>query len=84
MKRIVVLTILLAAGAISYVAAQQGGQKPMVVEVQKLKDNAKSYTIPAKFQGYTPAQEASVRAAAQVVYDELDVIRPTSTRPTGR
>ncbi len=45
---------------------------------------AKSYTIPAKFQGYTPAQEAGVRAAAQVVYDELDVIRPTSTRPTGR
>ena len=39
MKRIVVLTVLIAAGAVSYVVAQQGGQKPMVVEVQKLKDN---------------------------------------------
>ena len=39
MKRIVVLTALIAAGAVSYVVAQQGGQKPMVVEVEKLKDN---------------------------------------------
>ena len=39
MKRIVVLTALIAAGAVSYAVAQQGGQKPMVVEVQKLKDN---------------------------------------------
>jgi cyclase len=39
MKRIVVLTAVIAAGAVSYVVAQQGGQKPMVVEVQKLKDN---------------------------------------------
>jgi hypothetical protein len=31
---------------------------------------AKSYTIPAKFQGYA-APEASVRAAAQVIYDEI-------------
>ena len=29
MKRIVVLTALIAAGAVSYVIAQQGGQKPM-------------------------------------------------------
>ncbi|HEY0284533.1 MAG TPA: MBL fold metallo-hydrolase [Vicinamibacterales bacterium] len=39
MKRIVVLTALIAAGAASYLTAQQGGQKPMVVEVEKLKDN---------------------------------------------
>jgi glyoxylase-like metal-dependent hydrolase (beta-lactamase superfamily II) len=39
MKRIVLLTSLLAVGALTYVAAQQGGQKPMVVEVEKLKDN---------------------------------------------
>jgi len=39
MKRMVVLTSLLAVGALTYVAAQQGGQKPMVVEVEKLKDN---------------------------------------------
>ena len=39
MKRMVVLTALMAALAVSYVIAQQGGQKPMVVEVQKLKDN---------------------------------------------
>ena len=31
---------------------------------------AKTYTIPAKFQGYTAAQEAGVRAAAQAIYDE--------------
>ncbi len=31
---------------------------------------AKSYTIPAKYQGYA-ATEASVRAAAQVIYDEI-------------
>jgi glyoxylase-like metal-dependent hydrolase (beta-lactamase superfamily II) len=34
-----VLTALIAAGAASYVVAQQGGQKPMVVEVEKVKDN---------------------------------------------
>jgi glyoxylase-like metal-dependent hydrolase (beta-lactamase superfamily II) len=39
MKRIVLLTSLVAVGAMTYVAAQQGGQKPMVVEVEKLKDN---------------------------------------------
>ena len=39
MKRIVLLTSLIAAGAMTYVAAQQGGQKPMVVEVEKLKEN---------------------------------------------
>ncbi|HUP39574.1 MAG TPA: MBL fold metallo-hydrolase [Vicinamibacterales bacterium] len=39
MKRIVVLTALIATGAVSYGVAQQGGQKPMVVEVEKLKDN---------------------------------------------
>ena len=39
MKRIAVLTVLIAAGAVSYVVAQQGGQKPKVVEVEKLKDN---------------------------------------------
>jgi cyclase len=45
---------------------------------------AKSYTIPATFQGYTAPQEGSVRAAAQAVYDELDAIKPVSTRPVGR
>jgi glyoxylase-like metal-dependent hydrolase (beta-lactamase superfamily II) len=39
MKRIVLLTSLVAVGAMTYVAAQQGGQKPMVVEVEKLKEN---------------------------------------------
>jgi glyoxylase-like metal-dependent hydrolase (beta-lactamase superfamily II) len=39
MTRIVLLTSLIAVGALTYVAAQQGGQKPMVVEVEKLKDN---------------------------------------------
>jgi len=31
MKRMVVLTALMAAWAASFVVAQQGGQKPMVV-----------------------------------------------------
>jgi glyoxylase-like metal-dependent hydrolase (beta-lactamase superfamily II) len=39
MRRIILLTSLIAVGAMSYVVAQQGGQKPMVVEVEKLKDN---------------------------------------------
>ncbi len=40
MKRMIVLTALIAVGALTYVVAQQGGgQKPMVVEVEKLKDN---------------------------------------------
>ena len=39
MKRIVVLTALIAAGAASYLTAQQDGQKPKVVVVEKLKDN---------------------------------------------
>ncbi len=39
MKRIIVLTALIAIGALTYVVAQQGGQKPMVVEVEKVKDN---------------------------------------------
>jgi glyoxylase-like metal-dependent hydrolase (beta-lactamase superfamily II) len=39
MKRIILLTTLIAVGALTFVLAQQGGQKPMVVEVEKLKDN---------------------------------------------
>jgi cyclase len=39
MKRIIVLTALVATGAMSYVVAQQQGQKPRVVVVEKLKDN---------------------------------------------
>jgi glyoxylase-like metal-dependent hydrolase (beta-lactamase superfamily II) len=39
MRRIILLTSLIAVGAMSYLVAQQGGQKPMVVEVEKLKDN---------------------------------------------
>jgi glyoxylase-like metal-dependent hydrolase (beta-lactamase superfamily II) len=39
MKRIAILTTLLAVGALSYAIAQQGGQQARVVEVEKLKDN---------------------------------------------
>lgn len=39
MKRIIVLTALVVAGAMSYVVAQQQGEKPRVVVVEKLKDN---------------------------------------------
>ena len=39
MKRIIVLTALVVAGAMSYVVAQQEDQKPRVVVVEKLKDN---------------------------------------------
>ena len=44
MKRMAVLTALMAALAVSYVVAQQGGQKPMVVEVQKLWKRIYNYT----------------------------------------
>lgn len=39
MKRIVVLTALIAVGALSYVVAQQQSPQAKVVEVEKLKDN---------------------------------------------
>lgn len=39
MKRIVVLTVLIAAGALSYVFAQQQAPQERVVKVEKLKDN---------------------------------------------
>ena len=39
MKRIIVLTALVVAGAMSYLIAQEQGQKPRVVVVEKLKDN---------------------------------------------
>jgi cyclase len=41
MKRILLLAVLLTAGALSVAlsAARQTGQKPMIVEVEKLKDN---------------------------------------------
>jgi cyclase len=39
MKRIIVLTALVVTGAMSYGIAQQAGEKPRVVEVEKLKDN---------------------------------------------
>jgi cyclase len=39
MRRIILLTSLIAVGAMSYVVAQQGGDKPKVVVVEKLKDN---------------------------------------------
>jgi len=39
MKRIVVLTALIAVGALSYVVAQQQAPQAKVVEVEKLKDN---------------------------------------------
>ena len=44
----------------------------------------KSWTVPAKYQGYAPAQEARLRFNVQAIYDELDVIKPVSTRPVGR
>ena len=39
MKRIVVLTALIAVGALSYVVAQQPQSQDKMVEVEKLKDN---------------------------------------------
>ena len=39
MRRIILLTSLIAVGAMSYLVAQQGGDKPKVVVVEKLKDN---------------------------------------------
>ena len=61
MKRIAVLTALIAAGAVSYVVAQQGGQKPMVVEVQKLKDNL--FVLTGEAEAATPPSSSSRTAS---------------------
>jgi hypothetical protein len=53
-------------------------------EGKSVEDVVKSWTMPAKYQGYAPAAEARLRSNAQVIYDELDVIKPTGTRPVGR
>jgi hypothetical protein len=38
---------------------------------QTIEDVVKSWTVPAKFQGYAAAAEARLRANVQVVYDEI-------------
>ncbi len=53
-------------------------------EGKSVEDIVKTWTIPAKYQGYTAPAEPRLRSNAQVIYDELDTIRPMSTRPVGR
>jgi cyclase len=53
-------------------------------EGKSVDDVVKTWTMPAKYQGYAAAAEARLRSNAQVVYDELDAIKPVSTRPVGR
>jgi cyclase len=53
-------------------------------EGKGVEDVVKTWTMPAKYQGYQPAAEARLRSNAQVIYDELDAIKPISTRPIGR
>jgi hypothetical protein len=38
---------------------------------QSVDDVVKSWTMPAKYQGYAPAAEARLRANVQVIYDEI-------------
>jgi glyoxylase-like metal-dependent hydrolase (beta-lactamase superfamily II) len=38
---------------------------------QSVEDVTKSWTVPAKYQGYAPAAEARLRANVQVIYDEI-------------
>ena len=53
-------------------------------EGKSVEEVVKTWTMPAKYQGYAPAAEARLRSNAQVIYDELDAIKPVSTRPVGR
>ena len=53
-------------------------------EGKGVEDIVKTWTMPAKYQGYAAAAEARLRSNAQVIYDELDKIKPVSTRPAGR
>ena len=53
-------------------------------EGKSVEDIVKTWTMPAKYQGYAAAAEGRLRSNAQVIYDELDVIKPTGTRPVGR
>jgi cyclase len=53
-------------------------------EGKSVDDIVKTWTMPAKYQGYAAAAEARLRSNAQVIYDELDAIKPVGTRPVGR
>ena len=53
-------------------------------EGKGVEDIVKTWSVPAKYQGYQPAAEARLRSNVQVIYDEIDAIKPVSTRPTGR
>src|SRR5204862_4314969 len=52
-------------------------------EGKSVDDVVKSWTMPAKYQGYAPAAEARLRSNVQVIYDEIDAVKPVSTRPVG-
>jgi cyclase len=56
----------------------------MKKEGKGVEDVVKSWAMHPKYQGYQPAAEARLRSNAQVIYDELDAIKPISTRPIGR
>jgi hypothetical protein len=38
---------------------------------QGVEEVTKSWTVPAKYQGYAPAAEVRLRANVQVIYDEM-------------
>jgi len=72
MKRRIVLGTVMAVGALTVtVAALQqpaGPPAPMVIEVDKLKDNV--YVMPAKYTGYGMPNPMFVRSDAQVIFEE--------------
>jgi len=55
-----------------------------VQERKSVDDVVKTWKVPAKYQGYAPAAEARLRSNVQVIYDELNKIKPISTLPAGR
>ena len=53
-------------------------------ERKSVDDVVKTWKMPAKYQGYAPAAEARLRSNVQVIYDELNKIKPIGTLPSGR
>ena len=58
--------------------------RTMKKEGKGVEDVVKTWAMPPTYKGYQPADVARVRSNAQVIYDELDAIKPISTRPIGR
>jgi hypothetical protein len=54
------------------------------MEKKGVDDIVKTWTMPAKYQGYAPAAEARLRSNVQVIFEEIDAIPPIRTLGAGR